>query len=87
MRFVRFVRFVRAIGMSLCTPAAPRPADCLSPAAMMRARRCRPRVAALRGASASGVLTNLPELLTVGILGGCSFDRPLVDLSTNRVAE
>jgi len=33
------------------------------------------------------VLAELPQLSTVGILGGCSFDRPLVDLSTIRVAE
>jgi hypothetical protein len=33
------------------------------------------------------VLTEVPELSTVGILGRCSTDRPLVDLSTNAVAE
>jgi hypothetical protein len=33
------------------------------------------------------VLTELPELSTVGILVGCSFDRPLADLSTTSVAE
>jgi hypothetical protein len=32
-------------------------------------------------------LTELPQLSTVGILGRWSIDRPLVDLSTNRVAE
>ena len=33
------------------------------------------------------VVTELPQLSTVGILGRCSSDKPLVDLSTNRVAE
>ena len=37
--------------------------------------------------SSSAVLTELPQISTVGILGGCSFDRLLVDLSTIRVAE
>ena len=35
----------------------------------------------------SAVLTNLPELFTVGILGRCSLDSFLVDLSTKPVAE
>jgi len=35
----------------------------------------------------SAVLTELPWLSTVDILGGCSFDRPSVGLSTNRMAE
>lgn len=37
--------------------------------------------------ASSAVLRNLPQLLTVGILGGCSLDRSLVDLSTNSAAE
>lgn len=35
----------------------------------------------------SVVLTHLPQLSAVGILGWCSFDNFLLDLSTNRVAE
>jgi len=42
---------------------------------------------ALLTTPASAVLTELPQLFTVSILGWCSFDRLLVDLSTNRVAE
>lgn len=35
----------------------------------------------------SVVPRELPEFSTVGILGRCSLDRPLVDLSTKSVAE
>ena len=37
--------------------------------------------------AASAMRYELPQVSTVGILGRWSIDRPLVDLSTNRVAE
>jgi len=41
----------------------------------------------LRAVQEKALPAELPELSTVGILGGCSLDRPVVDLSTNSVAE